>query len=247
MEYNHAMQLLADYLVDIGVSRDYAVSTAYGLMDRIRRHCWKECTDEINDVEQLRSITKFSASDKLILILCELKLLGKANGRYYVPTAAREAPEYLRKKWRSVTPGGYAKAISRSKGLLNKPKRKTPKIERQTEVADEKEKVTTRSQSPHTNVVKYWCERWEQRYRLKYPFTARDAKHIQQILQSAGTPGRAQRIIDRYLSCREQWYAGKGHKLGLLVSDLPKFSSEANGGNGKEIEYKGHGDSLIIE
>lgn len=104
------------------------------------------------------------------------------------------------------------------------------------------------AKSPHTQLVAYWCAQWKETHDAAYPFTRRDAVHVKQVLDTAGGDlARAKGIIDAYLVCGDKWYIERGHKLGLLIGDLPRFIAGGTAGPVRSaggLEYARHGEAL---
>jgi DNA-binding transcriptional ArsR family regulator len=109
----------------------------------------------------------------------------------------------------------------------------------------ERPKATAqKTKSAHAELVAHWCAKWKETYHAAYPFTKRDAAHVQQVVTAAGGDlARAKGIVGRYLACGDKWYTERGHKLGLLIADLPRFLSEGAGKAGPvrpgELPYAG--------
>jgi hypothetical protein len=81
----------------------------------------------------------------------------------------------------------------------------------------------------HHDLVVFWCNKWQESYRVKYPFNARDAAHVKQLLAAAGDLPKAQAVVERFLACDDKWLTERRHGLKYLTGDLPRFLSESSG------------------
>lgn len=183
--------------------------------------------------------------------------------RYLDLYAWSEAPESARKQWKRKNASSYERAAARGEEVIPvqplpvpsaepippPPPPPEPVVEEKTkdlfgnpvEPEDEtpaskgpKHATVKQPKTAHPDLVDHWCDRWSAAEGSKYPFTARDAKHIAELLKFCGEVAEAKRIIDIYLFERDKWYAG--HPLGKLLSDLPKFKSRRLGANGLGCE-----------
>lgn len=85
----------------------------------------------------------------------------------------------------------------------------------------------------HSALVKYFCDRWQERYGLKYPFAdGKDGSHIRRILGHVDKDlSRAKRIVDSYIEDDDKFYVDDRHSIGLLLSQIRKFLVDsADGG-----------------
>ncbi len=83
--------------------------------------------------------------------------------------------------------------------------------------------VKTSADSPHHQLVDYLCTAWKKVRGAKYPFTGRDAKNVQHLIDAVSDPQRIRAIMDAFLACQEAWLTSGGHTLAQLVGVLPKF------------------------
>ncbi len=83
----------------------------------------------------------------------------------------------------------------------------------------------------HHALIEYWCKAWETKYGKPFPFDAqpgKNAKHIQTLLASLGY-AESTAAVDRYLANDDKFF--KGHSLGMLVSQIPKFMTDGSSVN----------------
>ncbi len=85
--------------------------------------------------------------------------------------------------------------------------------------------LTSSGGNPHATLVTRFCEAWARKNRgQKYPFKGKDAAHLRDVLKAVdGDLARATGVVDAYLASTDPFFVRGGHKLGLLVADLPRF------------------------
>lgn len=82
--------------------------------------------------------------------------------------------------------------------------------------------------SVHAQAVAIFCEAWKTARGTKYPFAAKDAAHVRDVLKHVqGNVGAFALIVQRYFAHPDPWFAADGYRLGTMLSQLAKFLIDA--------------------
>jgi hypothetical protein len=102
------------------------------------------------------------------------------------------------------------------------------------------------SKGDHQALIDYFTSEWSKRYGgAKYPFQARDARHLSTVLAACQSLRKAQDAVTAYLNCNERFY--RGHQSSHLDTHLPRFVAAEPAGRPAEIPYGGQGESLRLK
>lgn len=84
-------------------------------------------------------------------------------------------------------------------------------------------------ESPHPQLVQIFNDLWAKRYGMPYPFHGgKDGQHIKRVLAFAGQDVEvASQIMIRYLDSDDPFHVNDRHGLGMLVSQIRRFLSDA--------------------
>lgn len=239
MEQN--LKRLAIELESVGISPEVSNAVSYGVYFKALLYCWNNMTDVLGTSFDIDAIVGEIGLPEGMLCskLRAAGLIKLDGGLFYLKYVVQNANDTVRKRWYRNDKDSYIRA--RDRGMSDRRKRKEiekPKTETnlfgETIYLDKPDSKKKKGNTEHARLVKYWCDQWQEKYGIKYPFTATDAKHIQRLLACAEKYSIACDCIKAYLSNKEQFYKSKSHKLGALVGDMPKFlkkqSPEDSGG-----------------
>jgi len=106
------------------------------------------------------------------------------------------------------------------------------------EKAAEARKSRAKSDSPHAELIRFFIEKWQEKYGKPYPFRKVDGVKMAELLTACGgSMEDAKAVLLRYLACDDGFL--NGHALPMLLSGslLPKFLVEpAN----RKVNHHGH-------
>jgi hypothetical protein len=108
-----------------------------------------------------------------------------------------------------------------------------PPAEKKKRPAKEKKPAT----GNHAALIKHFCDGWQQRHGLKYPFCgAKDGAAASAILKALDDDlNRATGIADAFLDDPDDWLKGK-HNLAMLRSRLTQYLESDNGSQAAELK-----------
>ena len=80
----------------------------------------------------------------------------------------------------------------------------------------------------HHETIAYFCDRWQEKYGVKYPFAKKDAAHIRDLLAKAGGAVPLRPVIDRFLADDSPFHAADSrHDLGALLKGYKRWLVDA--------------------
>ncbi|MCC7147150.1 MAG: hypothetical protein IT443_11950 [Phycisphaeraceae bacterium] len=220
-----------------------ALLVAEGLLARLRVVCWTQCTDLLGTPDDVDALCGWTNPPRVLAkLLRAAGLLGVESGELFCPSAIREAPEYVKKRWGRRNPASYRAAIQRAKKAQADP---VPATEDEADTPDEvdlfgqriihaNDKATAGFQA----VVSVWFAIYERRYGRRYAFKAKDGAIIKKALGSGASHEDLCAALERYLACTEPFYAG--HDLSGFIGKLNRWlatPAPARGKPGELIEH----------
>lgn len=232
-----ALHTLADRLRAAGVPHDWALPAAAGYLTLLRAHCVRACTDLLGSAEDAEKAAGWTGpSGALAGALLASGHCRTMRGVIVFVAAVPDLAEYQRKSWLRRDKDAYETARRRAKRADpadTEPMPAAPELDLfGTPVEIEAyDPPPARSSNPgHQEVTAYWCQQWEQKHGIRYPFTGRDAQCIKRMLAACGCVTAAAAAIDRYLRDRDPFVSG--HPLHLLAAALAKYVAAPDNGRG---------------
>lgn len=242
---------LVDALPPLGIPTQYAPALAAGYLSRLCRVVWANIDDTVGTADDVDRVTGFTGPPRTLApALARIGYLRDIGGVYICPEAMAMAPEFVRARWKRWLPSAYRAAMKRAAASVPRLRHLSPGDAARLRAVEPGNDVRPAEPAPastglfdliapatvaatarasleesdvgHSKLVKRWCELWSHRYQRNYPFQARDAKHISDLLKLCGGYDSALKAINAYLApgTGTRW---KGHPLGRLVSSLPEF------------------------
>lgn len=249
---------LAAALIRYGIPENLADGYAHGIVLKLRLACWSGMTDLIGtskDVERLCPGPIPTGS--LARLLVKAGVLAVEKNRFWLPSAFKEMPGYVRTRWRRQAKRSFKIAQQRAGALLDvdvDPSASDdvlPAEAGKTNLFGEPVEAVDHGsgQTGHKELVAYWCRRWGEKEGrgAKYPFAGVDARLLSDLIRQTETIDEARATIDAYLRCPDAFYRGKSLKK--LIGDLPRFVAAAAGGGDSrpnELAYRGGTQDLPI-
>lgn len=229
-----ALHTLADRLRAAGVPQDWALPAAAGYLALLRAHCARSCTDLMGSAEDVEKAASWCGpAGALAAALLASGHFRTSRGVMVFVAAVPDLAEYQRKAWLRRDHDAYETARRRSKRADPTdcdPLPPEPELDlfgTPVEIEADDPPPARSTVPGHQEATAYWCQQWEQHHGLRYPFTGRDAKCIQQLLKACGSVAAAAAAIDRYLRDRDPFVSG--HPLHLLAASLARYVASDNG------------------
>ncbi len=233
--------ILAAYLVKHGTDKSISILVARGCIATIQWWCWENATDMIGtpaDVDKL--VNGALPPGVFSKAMYQAGMTGYSKGVVYLKRAVREAPDYIRRRWKLLSLDGYTAARRRSRAQAVIPPGESVRDVPIDLFGDpiEHEKGTPRGHGipGHRELISFWIGQWRERYGATYPFQPKDARFIQAIIQATEDITAARNAIDSYLSCADKFFSG--HTLGKLVQELPRFVGTGRQGAASATELR---------
>ena len=79
-----------------------------------------------------------------------------------------------------------------------------------------------RDSSEHNQLIRFWCDTYQERVGVRYPFNGGKDGATVKWLRSMYTDDEIRTFMVAFFDMEDEWIEDKGHSLGLLRSCLPK-------------------------
>jgi hypothetical protein len=256
------IQKLGQALAQCGIPAALSEIVAEGYVSRLRRWVYEQMDDCVGTRDDLELMLGWNGPPRHLAIALEkFHYIKEVNGVLVAVDAVNEAPQYVAQRWRRWHKKGWVKAMERA----NNPNVVNNKIDEQLEAQHEDREREAAVEVDHTlfgpveqitegkthgagipghrELVAYWHERYPSTPEgLAYPWRKRDFKIVGDILAAVGDIHRCKDIFDRYLKCRQPFFAG--HDLSKLLGQLPQFTGA--GVRGAEFASQATTESAIL-
>lgn len=240
--------VLADGLSQAGIPAELCRTVACGYIHGLWRLVWTSYNELVGDAAELEAKLGWRGPSRgLVNLLKKAGLVIEDHGYLIDVLAFREAPAYLRKRWRRYSPITYDTAAKRAERpepkvvpltavvpLVEASKPDEPVVNLFGEAVPEVVKhgnsrsTRTAAHAPgHQELIAFWSEQWTAKYGCKYPFRPVDAKHIKTILTTCAGFEHCQSTLVSFLGDDDKFI--KGHSLNRLICNLARYASGQSG------------------